>query len=272
MVEESSPPLLPSDEESIEPESDTALEPEPESRELPSNSTGEPGFVCACEPLMHSACAGLPFYDYHEGKRYCVLHYPSTEKSEDFYPAFSRKISAEDFDFRGVFFPGYISLSDRHFNDRAVFISATFAGEADFSRATFKKEAYFSKARFRADGLFKRKRSCCSKPFSVPCKVRCSRSPFDASSCTESKLVKETPKGLLYVVPVRLYRHETPTESALPSALIPVQALNRIRYTRVVLMLLQRGRPNEKAINREAKIRAVSHLRQVLHVHDLLGR
>lgn len=43
----------------------------------------------------------------------------------------------------------------------------------------------------------RRKRSCCSKPFSGPCKPRCSRSPFDASSCAESKLAKETPKGVL---------------------------------------------------------------------------
>lgn len=154
-MSEESPTPLPPAEESIEAETGTAPESEPETGEPEPEATSEPGFVCACEPLLHSACAGLPFYDYHEGRRYCVLHYPSTEKSEDFYPAFSRKISAGDFDFRGVFFPGYVSLSDHHFNHRAVFSFATFSGEADFSRATFEKEAYFSKARFCADVLFR---------------------------------------------------------------------------------------------------------------------
>jgi Pentapeptide repeats (9 copies) len=152
---EESPVLLPPAEESIEAETEPALEPEPESGESTLEPSSEPGFVCDCEPLMHSACAGLPFYNRHEGKRYCILHYPSTEKSEGFYPAFNRKINAEDFDFRGVFFPGYVSFSDHQFNHRAVFISATFSGEADFSRATFKEEAYFSKATFCAEVLFR---------------------------------------------------------------------------------------------------------------------
>lgn len=152
---EESPVLLPPEEEFIEAETDLALEPEPESGEPTPAPTSEPGFVCDCEALMHSACAGLPFYDYHESKRYCVLHYPSTEKDEDFYPAFIQKINAGDFDFRGVFFPGLVYLSDHHFNHRAVFSFATFSEEADFSRATFEEEAYFSKASFCAEVFFK---------------------------------------------------------------------------------------------------------------------
>src|SRR5262249_17464435 len=41
-------------------------------------------FVCDCEEWMRTACAGEGYYKEREGKRYCVLHYPSKEKAEDF--------------------------------------------------------------------------------------------------------------------------------------------------------------------------------------------
>ena len=91
MVEESSP-LLPPAEESIEAETDTAFEPEPKSDEPSSEPASEPSFVCGCENLMRSACTDEPFYKEHEGKTYCVLHYPSAEKSIEFQATFHRSL------------------------------------------------------------------------------------------------------------------------------------------------------------------------------------
>ena len=60
---------------------------------------------------MRSACAGEPFYKEHKGKRYCVLHYPGKEKSEDFARVYQRKIAAGDYNFCGVWFPDVVNLS-----------------------------------------------------------------------------------------------------------------------------------------------------------------
>jgi len=61
---------------------------------------------------MRSACAGEPFYKEHEGKRYCVLHFPGKEKSAGFKAAFQRKLENKDFDFGGVWFPDELFVED----------------------------------------------------------------------------------------------------------------------------------------------------------------
>lgn len=68
-------------------------------------------FTYACESVKQSACAAEGFYKEIEGRQYCVLHYPSTDKIEDFNEAISRKLSAGDFNFRGVWFPAPIFFS-----------------------------------------------------------------------------------------------------------------------------------------------------------------
>ena len=45
---------------------------------------------CQCEWLVDYRC-GEVFYKEHNGRRYCVLHYPSTEKKEDFEGALQAK-------------------------------------------------------------------------------------------------------------------------------------------------------------------------------------
>jgi hypothetical protein len=63
-------------------------------------------FVCDCdEKWMRTACAGVGFYKEHEGKRYCVLHYPGKEKVEAFNAVLKKKLDAKDYNFRGVWFP-----------------------------------------------------------------------------------------------------------------------------------------------------------------------
>ncbi|HEV7891429.1 MAG TPA: pentapeptide repeat-containing protein [Pyrinomonadaceae bacterium] len=100
-------------------------------------------FVCECDKWVRSACTGLPFYKKHEGKQYCVLHYPGKEKSAAFEEALGRKLEAEDFNFRGVWFP-----------DGADFHDFTFAASADFTEATFSADANFHSATFSADANF----------------------------------------------------------------------------------------------------------------------
>jgi hypothetical protein len=154
MVEESSP-LLPPAEESIEAETDTALEPEPESGEPASEPASDAAFVCDCEKeWMRSACKGLPFYKEHESRRYCVLHYPGKEKIADFKAALENKLNKNDFDFQHVWFPDAVDFQGFEFSAAANFSSATFSAEAYFFSATFSAEAYFGNATFSAGAYF----------------------------------------------------------------------------------------------------------------------
>jgi hypothetical protein len=103
---------------------------------------------------MRTACAGEPFYQEHEGKRYCVLHFPGAGKSAAFAEALRRKLDAEDFDFTGVWFPDSLDFSDYTFSAAANFSFATFGAEANFSYATFGAKANFSFATFGAKANF----------------------------------------------------------------------------------------------------------------------
>jgi uncharacterized protein YjbI with pentapeptide repeats len=112
-----------------------------------NNSTS---FVCDCEEWMRSACASEVFYREHEGKRYCVLHYPVREKIEAFRSALKRKLDTEDFDFRGVLFPEQVSFKGLQFSADANFYGARFSADANFSGASFSEISDFSKAGFGA--------------------------------------------------------------------------------------------------------------------------
>ena len=124
---------------------------------MPDSLTSEPesAFVCDCEERMRSACARQPFYKEHEGKGYCVLHFPSREKSADFKHALQRKLENKDFNFRGVWFPDEVSFSKFGFGAEADFLSATFSAEADFRDATFSAAAVFAEAAFSAAAYFR---------------------------------------------------------------------------------------------------------------------
>lgn len=111
-------------------------------------------FVCECNELLRIACVGETFYKEHDGKRYCVLHYPGTEKKEDFQKALERKLSAEDFDFRGVWFPDEVSFLDFTFSAAADFYNAQFNAAADFSFAQFNAAAYFDNVVFNGNAYF----------------------------------------------------------------------------------------------------------------------
>jgi len=109
-------------------------------------------FLCDCKKNMGSACEEEPFYREHEGKRYCVLHYPGTDKSADFKQALKRKLDREDCNFCGVWFPEPVIF--QHFSQRADFRNATFNAEAYFNSASFNSTANFSGAGFAGKSVF----------------------------------------------------------------------------------------------------------------------
>src|SRR5215213_3373172 len=120
----------------------------------PSQTTRAPVFVCDCDWSVRSACNGLPFYKKHEGKRYCVLHYPGKDKSAVFDEALEKKLEAEDFDFKGVWFPDEVGFFERTFAKPVSFDYATFSAKAYFDYATFDAEAGFVSATFGAEVSF----------------------------------------------------------------------------------------------------------------------
>src|SRR2546429_3827429 len=110
-------------------------------------------FLCECEGWMRSACRSEIFYKEHDGKRYCVLHYPGIEKKEDFQRALARKIGDEDFSFRGVWFTDIISFQNVTFSEDADFYKSKFSADTSFNSAQF-SNAEFTEAQFSAIAHF----------------------------------------------------------------------------------------------------------------------
>ncbi|MCI0393245.1 MAG: hypothetical protein MOB07_31335 [Acidobacteria bacterium] len=119
----------------------------------PEESISNP-FVCDCEKWMRSACASEGFYKEHEGKRYCVLHYPGEEKTAAFNVALKKKFDAEDFDFCGAWFPESVNFASKSFGENANFSWASFSADASFSRASFSENADFFQATFKDEANF----------------------------------------------------------------------------------------------------------------------
>jgi uncharacterized protein YjbI with pentapeptide repeats len=122
--------------------------------ELSLEVSSEPAFVCDCDKWVRSACSGLPFYREKQGKRYCVLHYPGKDKSEEFRIAMQQKLDSADFNFQGVWFPDDLDFIGFEFSQQADFSRATFTETADFSVANFSAEANFSDATFTKSAYF----------------------------------------------------------------------------------------------------------------------
>jgi uncharacterized protein YjbI with pentapeptide repeats len=117
----------------------------------------------SCKEDFGFVCKGLPADNEHEGKEYCVLHCPSVDKDQaEFEEAVEKKVKDKDFDFRGVYFPGWQSLApfristlpNGTFEELADFSDATFKERAVFSRATFKKMAHFDRSTFVGEANF----------------------------------------------------------------------------------------------------------------------
>ena len=141
-------------EQALEAEAGTLADQKPDSNQFATELEGEPSFACDCEEEARSACKDEPLYKEHEGRRYCVLHYPGKEKSAAFKEAIQRKLDHEDFDFSRVWFPGKTSFNGLRFGAVADFSYATFAGPASFNHATFDAKANFEHAIFNNAASF----------------------------------------------------------------------------------------------------------------------
>src|SRR5215208_3910690 len=117
----------------------------------------------SCKEDFGFVCKGLPADNEHEGKEYCVLHCPSVDKDQaEFEEAVEKKVKDKDFDFRGVYFPGWQSLApfristlpNGTFEELANFLNGTFEGLATFHDAIFKESATFSDATFKELATF----------------------------------------------------------------------------------------------------------------------
>jgi Pentapeptide repeats (9 copies) len=113
-------------------------------------------FICDCEEDMRLACASKGFYKKKDGRRYCVLHYPSDEKVAAFRTALNNKLAAKDYNFNGVWFPKGVSFKELHLDGTANFSSAIFNEYIDFSSVEFKIKALFNNAKFNAGVDFKK--------------------------------------------------------------------------------------------------------------------
>ncbi|OLE55845.1 MAG: hypothetical protein AUG51_01055 [Acidobacteria bacterium 13_1_20CM_3_53_8] len=113
-----------------------------------------PTFVCESEEWCSEICVEEPYYGEYEGKRYCVLHFPSKEKAAAFAEALKRKLDAKEFDFRGVWFPDITPFNKFHFSGEVIFSRAFFSAYADFSEAIFDGDVYFTYAKFNSEVSF----------------------------------------------------------------------------------------------------------------------
>ncbi|HJQ34095.1 MAG TPA: pentapeptide repeat-containing protein [Pyrinomonadaceae bacterium] len=77
-----------------------------------------------------------------------MLHYPGSEKSVAFSDVFKRKLDAEDFNFRGAWFPEEVIFRGLTVTKPADFAYATFNGKTTFIDSQFKEETSFINATF----------------------------------------------------------------------------------------------------------------------------
>ncbi len=128
-------------------------------------------FVCYCADwrfknahfvvyeVRKNVCRGLPSYGEIDGKQYCVLHYPSKGKVDDFEKVYQQRAKDDNWDFRMVYFPNRIEREKQEFSINADFAHATFAeivsfkhckfiGRFDFFDAKFLEDAYFTLSNF----------------------------------------------------------------------------------------------------------------------------
>jgi hypothetical protein len=120
----------------------------------PAKHDSENKFLCECQRSMRSSCTRETFYKEHEGMRFCVLHYPGTEKKDAFMKAMQQKLHDMDFDFRGVWFPEDVNFQNFLFPTLATFSGALFNASVDFSGASFATIPEFSGTQFSANAFF----------------------------------------------------------------------------------------------------------------------
>lgn len=126
-------------------------------------------FICHCadwrftyaffivDHIREKVCRDLPFYGEIDGKKYCVLHYPSKSKTADFDKIYQERIKEENWDFRMVYFPSQIKfgLEDKkEFHNDANFSYSTFADYVIFRYCKFYGSFEFFDSKFLNDAIF----------------------------------------------------------------------------------------------------------------------
>ena len=117
------------------------------------------------DEVREKVCRDLLFYGEVDGKQYCVLHYPSKDKVEDFELVFQERIKEDSWDFRMVYFPKNLKYENEEFNKTADFGHATFADGIDaryckfnasfvFFDSIFLEEAFFTYSHFHGQVNF----------------------------------------------------------------------------------------------------------------------
>ena len=112
--------------------------------------------ICCQQKVSNSACAKQGFFREYEGKNYCVLHYPSPDKSVAFHEALIKKLEAKDFNFNAVWFPDTTNFEGFHFGSDVTFRGATFNANTYFGQVHFKGDVDFTKAKFNYEVYFYR--------------------------------------------------------------------------------------------------------------------
>lgn len=113
-------------------------------------------FVCDSVPYMRSACQNEIYYKTHEGKDYCVLHYPAKGKLREFHTALQRKLASQDFNFRGAWFPYPLAAYETTYSESLNFEGAYFSEPVQFRDVVFDQGTQFSGAVFASSVEFKR--------------------------------------------------------------------------------------------------------------------
>ncbi|HEX8288981.1 MAG TPA: pentapeptide repeat-containing protein [Pyrinomonadaceae bacterium] len=99
-------------------------------------------------------CYGLPIFGEFEGKKYCVLHFPSFEKIEEFRKVFKERLEKRNFNFRAVWFPESVTIIEYQFENDVDFTDAKFIHGVYFSKVYFKNSVDFGSATFNSYSWF----------------------------------------------------------------------------------------------------------------------
>lgn len=122
----------------------------------------------------------------HEGKKYCVLHFPGT-KGDEFTTEIRKRFDAKNYDFAEVYFPSDVDFFGLTFPSEARFEEAVFCGAANFGESIFEAGANFAAALFRGDANFGNARFNGAANFSSAQFEK--RAVFDATTFSEEALL-----------------------------------------------------------------------------------
>lgn len=98
--------------------------------------------------IRQSVCQNLPITHEHDGKFYCILHFPSPVKTELFTKELEKRIDNKQYDFSAVYFPDIVNFANQVFEKTVNFSNATFHKKVDFGDVKFNSLTFFSFAHF----------------------------------------------------------------------------------------------------------------------------